>query len=179
MSNIKTLWSSGFVNRWHRDPDPRLRNAMDLTAAHSQRVAVLCDQLFPGQRKGHVIAALYHDAPECMTGDVPYNAKRDWPMIAAALERAEQWFNDAHGIDLPWADDHAKVKLCDGLDAIMFAQMVAPDALARDDFKAQIKGVLAAASSLGVKDEVIDLIGADFIAKIAPKAYDTGELEAS
>jgi hypothetical protein len=166
MSGIKTLWASGFVNRWHSNPDPRLRNAMDTTAAHAQRVAILCDQLFPSEHKRHVVAAMYHDAAECITGDVPYLAKRNHPSLRASLDRAEDQFMADHCVT-SWSDHfYAEIKLCDGLDAILFVQMVAPDLLTRDDFKDQCKGILDLAKSLGVDRDVTNLIGLDYVAKI-------------
>lgn len=166
MIGIKTLWASGFVNRWHSHPDPRLRNAMDTTAAHAQRVAILCDQLFPSEHKRHVVAAMYHDAAECITGDVPYLAKRNHPGLRASLDRAEDQFLADHCVT-SWSDHfYAEIKLCDGLDAILFVQMVAPDLLTRDDFKDQSRGILDLAKSLGIDRDVINLIGLDYVAKI-------------
>jgi len=170
MRAIKTLWASGFVNRWHSHPDPRLRNAMDTTAAHSQRVAILCDQLFPDEIKHHVVAAMYHDAAECVTGDVPYTAKQSDPALRASLDKSEDQFLADHLIK-SWSDHfYAEVKLCDGLDAILFVQMVAPDLLDRDDFKAQCRSVLNLAVSLGVDHDVANMIGLDYVAKIEPNA---------
>ena len=63
---IRILWGSGFVNRWHSHPDPRLRNAQDTTAAHSQRVAILVSQLPTNAllTNDDMLAAIIHDAPE-------------------------------------------------------------------------------------------------------------------
>lgn len=161
---VKTLWASGFVNRWHSNPDPRLRCSNDTTAAHSHRVSVLVDLLYDSMdehwqlstKAQAVRAALLHDAAENYTGDAPYGAKRD-SRISAAMQCGERdWWEREMGDDGP--EMTPIVKLCDQIDAIMFCGHVAPDLLERDDWRAHEELVMDFASQLGLRDIVEDLI---------------------
>lgn len=71
-----TLWHSGHVNRWHNNPSHALRNSMDTTWAHSARVAALVYMIVPRLADVNtILAALFHDAAEVVTGDIPGPAK--------------------------------------------------------------------------------------------------------
>lgn len=152
---IRILWGSGFVNRWHSHPDPRLRNSGDTTAAHAQRVAILLSQLPSMAHLTHddMLEAIIHDAPECYTGDVPYRAKRDLQVSTDDAEDAwwkELGFDDFYPSPL--------LKLCDQLDAILFVKHVAPDLLLRPDWQDCINHAIGWATTLGVRDIVEELI---------------------
>jgi len=150
-----SLWRSGFVNRWHANPDHRLRNSGDTTAAHSQRVAVLMMQLFGSEVDAQDVRyALLHDAPECETGDMP----RGCGAKEALRSAEENWFG-RH--DMALSGDWA-IKLCDSLDAILFCHLVAPDLLARDDWRAHIAEVRGLAEKLRVLDDVHRLLALAF-----------------
>lgn len=150
---IKTMWQSGAVNRWHTNPDPRLRNSGDTTAAHQWRVATLVMLLSPDADAATLRAALWHDAPECFTGDVPYEAKKEWWVSTARAEEA--WWDDI-GLEEP--DVPGIVKLADTLDHLLFCKSVAPDLLARPDWRAHAEHVIGWADTLGVHDAVLELI---------------------
>lgn len=160
---IKTLWSSGFVNRWHSNPDARLRNSQDTTAAHSQRVAVLVAKLWehlPGRwRDGSLedalVAALLHDAPECFVGDAPWTIKRKNARLKLELHTAEEkWLRD---IGQPLTVTPVVV-LCDQLDAVLFCKHVAPDLLTTQDWLDHVNYVLGFASQLEILETVEGLI---------------------
>lgn len=152
---IRILWGSGFVNRWHSHPDPRLRNSGDTTAAHAQRVAILVSQLPTNARLTHddMLEAIIHDAPECYTGDVPYRAKRDRQVNTDDAEDA--WWKEL-GFDAFYPSP--LLKLADALDAILFVKHVAPDLLDRDDWQDCINHTLGWAKTLGLRDIVEELI---------------------
>lgn len=161
---IKALWSSGFVNRWHSHPDPRLRNAQDTTAAHSQRVAILVDLLYTyqlGNVPRHLITtALYHDAAECATGDTPAGAKRSSEYLDEILDEVTvEWQMDHSMYCGMWDSiDNRWVKMCDLLDAILFVKHVAPDLLEREDWQKDIDKCTETAGELSVSTIVKDLI---------------------
>jgi 5'-deoxynucleotidase YfbR-like HD superfamily hydrolase len=152
---ISKLWRSGFVNRWHSHPDPRLRNSGDTTAAHSQRVAILLMFLFPASDSRPRGQALLHDAPEMDLGDTPAGAKRADLDLCEAIHVAEaSWWGAFAGM----VDLDPRVHLCDLLDAILLVKHVAPDLLARDDWRADIAKARHRADDLGVLPEVEDLL---------------------
>jgi hypothetical protein len=149
---IKTLWGSGFVNRWHSHPDARLRNAQDTTAAHAQRVAILLAGLFDVGLLD-VLDALLHDAPECFTGDAPSTPKRAGLLSTDKAETA--WWR-AVGVRAPAGGD--MLRLCDHIDATLFVLMHAPEVLLSDGWAAMLAGDLALAEKLGVRAAVEALI---------------------
>ena len=84
-----------YINRWGLMRNTRLENIQE----HSHQVAVLAHALavidnrfFGGQTDpGAVaVAALYHDASEIITGDLPTPIKYDNPDIQAAYKQVEQ-----------------------------------------------------------------------------------------
>ncbi len=157
---IRDLWSSGFVNRWHTHNDARLRNSQDTNDAHSARVAKLYIVLAPlvgqNRRASELGWCILHDVPEKVTGDIAYETKRIHPEIKPYLDdmSAMVWehFDIGEVIDTPLG------KLCDQLDATLFADMVAPDLLARPDWVAQTVVLLDRAEALGIRRVVSDLV---------------------
>jgi hypothetical protein len=117
------------VMRWHAHPDTRLRNSGDTIEAHQSRVARLCIEI--AARMDHTLigsdlirAALYHDEPERILGDMPSPAKMRFPDLAAAYERAEQEVMAELGIapfDLT-KSEQAILHLADKADAWAWGQ---------------------------------------------------------
>jgi len=153
---VKELWASGFVNRWHSNPDPRLRNSGDTTAAHSQRVATLV-ALLTAAKLDDVLAALWHDAPEVFVGDAPGPAKRAFPNLQAALDHADEVWWKALGWERAPRTDGI-VALCDKLDAYLFVRDVAPDRIFSGEWTSARHWLEARADTLGVGDVVRGLV---------------------
>lgn len=69
-------------------------------------------------------AAIVHDWPECVTGDIPSPAKKAWSRSARAeLQRLEDELLQAHGFAHPGqlnADEERKLKMADIFDGLMF-----------------------------------------------------------
>lgn len=76
---------SGVVVRYHTDPGPMPQT----TAAHSWGVAALIAVLHPAPRSQLLMAALFHDNAETITGDTPHPCKRRWPEMRTLLDRIE------------------------------------------------------------------------------------------
>lgn len=166
MEQVKRLWSSGMVNRWHTNSDPRLRNAQDTTDAHSCRVAKLVFT-FAGATSSvrddsdlyrALEQAILHDCPEKVTGDVGYETKRKVPQIRNLLAEMDDIYWVSLGLAPLPKDLHPLVALADQVDALLFCQLVAPDVWIRHDWVAHAAKVLDMASDLGVLTQVNDLI---------------------
>lgn len=125
--NIYRIWQSE-VARWHHQTDHRLRNSGDGIQAHQARVAQLLIGIFPDCTKEDIIEALFHDVPESWTGDISYEAKKN-----DVIRSAHSWAETDTALRLGIPETCGpKVKLCDGIDAILWANSRAPDIL---DFK--------------------------------------------
>lgn len=87
---------SGFVNRYHNHRSPLLRNAQDLTSAHSARMVKLLCSLFPqyAGNVGLILYILYHDDGEFVSGDSPHSAKKVNPTLREVLNSIEKPHQD-------------------------------------------------------------------------------------
>jgi len=96
-------------------------------ASHSFYVALLtkdiCEEYGLSQEDTleAIIYALYHDAPEAVTGDVPYSAKRKHPEIEKALRKAEDTIYKELNIERR-DEIKAIVKLADVLEAYHYCK---------------------------------------------------------
>lgn len=77
---------AGAVKRYHAC---RMTREQTL-AAHSFGVAMLVQQVFPECRKELLLAAMKHDLPELITGDIPAPVKRTSVAISLILEEMEK-----------------------------------------------------------------------------------------
>jgi len=119
------------VNRWHNNPDARLRNCGDTIRAHQIRVRGLCQDL--AGRIGRVLAgsdllyaARYHDAAEAVLGDMPGPTKAKFPEFAAAYEALEKSVLASMGHEWTLTEVERDILwLCDKLDAWLVADSVA------------------------------------------------------
>lgn len=158
MSTIYRAWRASFTRRWHTDPD--LCHTTDPVSGHQQRVALLLLTLFPDASRDLIIGAITHDQGEAGPGDTPYDAKQANPAlraIVAALEEEELSAQRWPPFELGSADTK-RLKLCDWLDAWLWALQHAPHITKREDWFRQFARMLETASELGVAAAVCDLV---------------------
>jgi hypothetical protein len=148
-AQIHRIWQAE-VARWHHSTDHRLRNSGDTIQAHQCRVAQLLALIFPNCTKEELLEALFHDAPESWTGDVSYTAKQI-PIIKDAHNWAEA--DTALRLGLP-ASTSTRVKLCDGIDCILWANSRASDTMHANGWPEHLRAVLSQARDLGVGEIV-------------------------
>lgn len=109
------------VNRYHQ----RYTSVKDTVGKHSAGVAgFLILMQLPGQLPSAELmaAAICHDLPECVTGDIPSPAKRAMGRDAKeALDQQEQSLLERYGFAhnlTSW--EQRQLKLADCLDGLMF-----------------------------------------------------------
>ena len=161
MSKTLRAWRASHVRRWHTNPD--LVDTNDTDAGHQGRVALLVLSLFPDASRALLCHAITHDQGEVAVGDIPYEAKRKDPDLAALLTEAEVDEIRAQGFPhfaLP-DKDRRILKLCDHLDAWLWMMRHARHLNKRSDWSAQLKMIVAEAISLGAGPEVRALIAAE------------------
>lgn len=110
---------AGRVARYHAAPTV----APQSVGLHSYGVAVLCLHLCGGCASAELLqAALLHDAPEIITGDVPYTTKRNSPTIKHELEELEERVYDYDVLPFPKLTqaEVATLKLADTLDGLIW-----------------------------------------------------------
>jgi 5'-deoxynucleotidase YfbR-like HD superfamily hydrolase len=155
---IRDIWNSD-VARWHASRCHALRHSGDTTDAHAARCCRLLLALKSDASANLIAATLHHDVAERVTGDVPFGAKQD-ATLRDTLVRLE--VNENMRLQLREAvtlDEWHWIKLVDRLDAYLWAQMVAPAELSKQDWRNAWADILARAGRLDVRQQVADLIG--------------------
>lgn len=142
---ILRVWQAE-VTRWHQSTEHRLRNSGDGIQAHQARVAQLVALIFPDCTKQDLIEAIFHDVPESWTGDVSYSAKQ-----IEVLRSAHNWAeaDTALRIGIP-STCSDRVKLCDGIDAILWCASRACDTMQTNGWPDHVFAVKRQAWALNV-----------------------------
>jgi 5'-deoxynucleotidase YfbR-like HD superfamily hydrolase len=154
MSHIAKTWLAHRTQRYHTNA--RLAHIGQTNADHAHGVASICADLFPDACTALLRACLLHDAGEWKAGDLPQPFKAANPVIARHHEEVEQEF--AQQIT-GWLiglseEDYARLKLCDALEAILFAAFHQPAVLDRADWMGFVKSTIAHAEAHDVGDKV-------------------------
>ena len=122
MNKLRPIYLSGAVTRFHT-----MRTLHRQTVAeHAWGVAAVLLWLHAPHLPSAALlrAALLHDLPEVVTGDVPAPAKWDNAALSAALDMAEQAFHEAHGTaDVMSAltlEEHDLLKFADMAELVLY-----------------------------------------------------------
>lgn len=142
--NIKEVWRSGFVRRWHSNPD--LAHTGQTNGHHQWGVAVLAMHLFSDD-PDLIKAAILHDVAEINIGDVSGLAKRINHNLKIEIDKAEQ--ENANQLGVKYLTDD-RLKLCDMIDAYLWAKHHAPHILQSNGWPDQVEYMFALAMVLGV-----------------------------
>jgi 5'-deoxynucleotidase YfbR-like HD superfamily hydrolase len=119
-------WREGNANRWHNHRVAALRNSKDDIRGHMERVRKLCLYIclelgFVASDELHY-AALEHDLPELIMGDLPYTLTRDY-WVARWAKRILEW-QIKRRMGLRWKltrQEKLILALADKLDAVEWA----------------------------------------------------------
>ena len=156
MNQIARVFRAGFVHRWHTNPD--LCHTVDRIDAHQGRVARLMLALWPETTAAALHYALTHDDGESVVGDAPATSKGAFDAVMAeASARRSIW---PGLVDLP-AEDLARIKFCDRLDAFMWAKHHAPHTLKADGWPEARQWLQEHASDLRITWQVSAILEAD------------------
>lgn len=150
--NAYKVWRSGFVRRWHANPD--LAHTAQTNAQHQWGCAVLAMKLFPG-RYDLLKACLLHDCGEADVGDVSGPVKDSDYDLKLALRRAEGKKMEELGIDYARL---AELKLIDMLEAWLWVCKHDERLIWRDDWFEQKDEIIKRAKTLGVINLVQDIM---------------------
>ena len=118
--SLDTIYDAQFLMRYHTVPIQGLRQTV---GAHSYAVAILIDQLWDSVPKQLIMAALYHDVPEMVLGDIPATAKWDYPEVKRAFEKAEAKVMEDLGLTFMLSPkDKARLKMADMLELVLYCE---------------------------------------------------------
>ena len=147
------VWLSGFVRRWHCNPD--LAHTAQTNAQHQWGCAVLALHLWPDDH-ALMIAALTHDVGEVWIGDVSGPAKRANPALKETLDSAEAENFERLKLHVPKKTQ--ALKLVDMLEAYLWAERHAPHLMDRDGWPEMVEGIADLAMHLCVYEKVEELL---------------------
>lgn len=117
MSNFSILYKASRVKRWHTQQTIKEQNL----AHHQWGVALIIMEILPGSYNA-LRAALTHDLAESVTGDIPYFAKRSFPMLGKEADKEERKFNIRHDIHTYLTEEEqACLRWADMAEAFLFA----------------------------------------------------------
>jgi 5'-deoxynucleotidase YfbR-like HD superfamily hydrolase len=106
------------VARVHTHPTIRTQTVGE----HTFNVLALIDFVNPEASIDLWRAALWHDAPEGITGDVPSTAKWRFPILEDGLKEAESAVKAQYGMIATLTMEQAKIlKFCDLMELAIFA----------------------------------------------------------
>ena len=157
---IKDVYRSGFVVRYATNPEMAWTSQTD--GHHAWGVTVLLLGLF-GDRVDMtaVWEALHHDTGEMGTCEMSAPNKKRYPGVAAVVTEAEAeeraWMGVPEAL-LTDDDEAAMLKLCDGLESWLYAQVRAPWVLSGDGWPEMRLALIGEAWRLGVGAEVEGLL---------------------
>ncbi len=141
--DIKEIWRSGLVRRWHSNPD--LAASGQTNGHHQWGCAVLALHLFPDDHE-LLRAAVLHDIAEVNLGDISGLAKRRDADLRAALCAAEGVNAAALGVAYVGGP---RLKLVDMLEAFLWARHHKPEILSGFGWPEQVAAIRALADELG------------------------------
>ena len=150
---LHDIWRSGFVRRWHSNPD--MAHTSQTNAQHQWGCAVLAHRLFPGDYE-LLVSALLHDVGEVGVGDVSGPAKWKFPDLKAASEDAEADMFASLGLDVPVKTQ--RLRLVDMIEAYLWARHHMPSIMGRYGWPEMLDGIYGLSGRLGVSYEVHDLM---------------------
>lgn len=142
----------GNVARWHSSPIWQLRESGDTTQAHAKRCASLYLAMWPDCSAQELAAVIAHDDGESSVGDIPYNAKKQFPELRSSSDLAEAKRLCDFGLHL--FPNKQRLAAVDGLDALMWVKDRAPHIIDQIDFVDHAISVLDLAIKNGVGDKV-------------------------
>lgn len=156
--DLHAILRGGYCTRWHANPD--MAHIRETLAGHHGRVAQIVFALHPAPSINLVDAAVHHDCGEPGVGDLPYDFKRKFPVIARQHAAAEAEAMAALGLEYDLTvDERLWLKLADRLAARQHVAHVAAHLLAGDGWPEETGDILATADRLGVLGMVEALVG--------------------
>lgn len=115
LEEVMLYRDAGAVKRYHT---VRMLRQQDL-ASHSFGVLMLIKTIDPNCSKNLLLAALHHDLPELITGDIPAPAKRASADLSVRLEELEKGTAPLHQDFGLMPVEEALLKWCDTFELVL------------------------------------------------------------
>lgn len=148
--DLPAILASGYVTRWHHDPQMALA-PVEHVAAHHCRVAQIILALHPSPSLAMIDAALHHDCGEMGVGDVSGVAKIWNAKLAHEIEMTERVTRRFMRVDLVVSEeDRDWLRYADMRAAYEHVHHVRQDLLATRDWQEHAREMEALGDELGV-----------------------------
>lgn len=119
IEELKLAFNSAQIKRWHTNQTIGTQT----NAHHQWGVAALLNYIVPDNPK-LIVAGLFHDSQEQLTGDVPYPVKRKNAKLAAELDRLNEKIKSEYSNLFPQLShsEAALLKIADRLEALIYSK---------------------------------------------------------
>jgi 5'-deoxynucleotidase YfbR-like HD superfamily hydrolase len=115
---MTVLRSASYMTRFHTLPGNHQN-----VGHHTWNVMAIIQCFWPDCRKELLLAAMYHDVPEIMSGDIPAPFKWGNPKLSEILETLEANFLKKYGWHQELTDSERTIlKIADTFDLVLYAQ---------------------------------------------------------
>ena len=148
---IHPIYRSGFVERWHANPDVPAQTLAD----HHGRTAQIVLFFWPDAEPDLVYAALHHDCGELYVGDMPATAKRSAPDMALRLSGLEASARFNMGVKMLTGEGQ-RLNFADRLEAYTYVAQKAPHILGQPLWVDALHALGVMADDLGVSTRLLD-----------------------
>lgn len=116
-SKLTMLRAAGAIRRYHTLRTHRTQTVAD----HSHGVAMLVLAVYPEAHAELIKAALTHDLPEIVTGDIPATAKWRHPELGKIENEISAKFRSEYGIQYVLSEtEHSILKWCDMMELVLW-----------------------------------------------------------
>lgn len=115
---MQVVRTASYLKRFHTIPSTEYQTV----AHHTWNMMALVQVLWPQCRKELLLAALYHDIPEVMTGDVPAPFKWANPEVAGMLHAAEEKMLKELGVHVELTESEKRMlAIADTLELVLYS----------------------------------------------------------
>ena len=148
---IHPIYRSGFVERWHTNPDVPAQTLAD----HHGRIAQIVLFFWPDAGTDLLYAALHHDCGELYVGDMPSPAKQAEPDLHFRVSELEANARERMGIK-PLNGEGYCLHFADKVEAYTYVAQKAPHILGQPQWVDALHALGAMADDLRVSQKLAD-----------------------
>ena len=148
---IHPIYRSGFVERWHTNPDVPAQTLAD----HHGRTAQIVLFFWPDAEPDLVYAALHHDCGELYVGDMPAPAKQAAQDFQLRMIELEANARESIGIK-PLKGEGYRLHFADKVEAYTYVAQKAPHILGQPQWVDALHALGVMADDLRVSQRLAD-----------------------
>ena len=148
---INPIYLSGFVERWHANPDVPAQTLAD----HHGRTTQIVLFFWPDAEPDLIYAALHHDCGELHVGDMPSPAKEAAPDLQLRMKGLEANARHKMGVRT-LSGEGIRLSFADKLEAYTYVAQRAPHILGSREWVDALHSIGTMADDLGISARLVE-----------------------